>query len=246
MHEMDDDFSLRRRALVRASMAAHDGVPDPTLVDLLVSLCQGAVATLDLRGAAINLMSHNGSEGVVAASDRHSEQLVELQFTTGEGPCHDAFRLRRPVLTTDLDSDRGRRWPGYASLALEAGVRSVNAFPLQVGAAGLGVLDLFGEKPEPLDSEQVAIALTYAQVATEILLDGRLTDDQGDLDAVVGSALDYRSEIFQAQGMLMVSLDIDLAEALARMRAHAFGFGQPLIELAHEIIAGRVFSEDEI
>ena len=92
----------------------------------------------------------------------------------------------------------------------------------------------------------MAIALTFAQVATEILLDGRLTTADGNLDPDLESALDYRSEIFQAQGMLMIVLGIGLAESLSRMRAHAFGHGRPLVDLAHEIISGRVFEQGEI
>jgi AmiR/NasT family two-component response regulator len=86
----------------------------------------------------------------------------------------------------------------------------------------------------------------FAQMATEILLDGPLTTAEGDLDPDVGNALNYRVEIYQAQGMLSVRLGVGLAEALARMRAYAFGQGRTLIELAHEIIGGRSFVEGEI
>ena len=246
MSGADGDPWRRRRDLVRSSILAHLDSDEPGLVDLLAALCSGAAAHLELRGAAVNLMSSKGSEGVVAASDAACKDLVEMQFTSGEGPCHDAFALRRPMLAPDLASAREQRWRGYASLAVEAGVRSVFALPLQVGAAGLGVLDLFGEHPGALDDERVAIALTFAQVATEILLDGRLTTADGNLDPDLESALDYRSEIFQAQGMLMIVLGIGLAESLSRMRAHAFCHGSPLVDLAHEIISGRVFEEGEI
>ena len=52
--------------------------------------------------------------------------------------------------------------------------------------------------------------------------------------------LDHRAEIHQAQGMVMVDLSVDLAEALLRMRAHAFQGGLPLIQVARAIIAGLV------
>ena len=38
--------------------------------------------------------------------------------------------------------------------------------------------------------------------------------------------------------MLTVRLGVGLAEVLARTRAHAFGQGRTLIDLAHEIIGG--------
>jgi hypothetical protein len=237
---------LRRRALVRESIERQDdGAPDG-LVRRLERLCRAAAEDLGLSGAAVNLMSPTGSDGVVAASDERCKDLVEMQFTTGQGPGPDAFDLRRPVLAPDLAAAEEQRWQGYASMALGAGVRSAFAFPLQVGPTRLGVLDLFGDVPDTPDEEQLAVALTFAQMATEILLDGRLTTMEGDLDPDVGSALSYRLEIYQAQGMLTVWLGVGLPEAMVRMRATAFEQGRTLIELAHDIIADCSLVECEI
>jgi hypothetical protein len=237
---------LRRRALVRESIERQDdGAPDG-LVRRLERLCRAAAEDLGLSGAAVNLMSPTGSDGVVAASDERCKDLVEMQFTTGQGPGPDAFDLRRPVLAPDLAAAEEQRWQGYASMALGAGVRSAFAFPLQVGPTRLGVLDLFGDVPDTPDEEQLAVALTFAQMATEILLDGRLTTMEGDLDPDVGSALSYRIEIYQAQGMLTVWLGVGLPEAMVRMRATAFEQGRTLIELAHDIIADCSLVECEI
>jgi len=237
---------LRRRALVWDSIERQDddGAPDG-LVGRLERLCRGAAEHVGLTGAAVNLMSPTGSDGVVAASDERCKDLVEMQFTTGQGPGPDAFYLRRPVLAPDLAAEE-QRWQGYASMALGAGVRSAFAFPLQIGPTRLGVLDLFGDVPEMPDEERLAVALTFAQMATEILLDGRLTTAEGDLDPDVGSALSYRVEIYQAQGMLTVWLGVGLPEALVRMRATAFEQGRTLIELAHDIVAGCSLVECEI
>ena len=57
--------------------------------------------------------------------------------------------------------------------------------------------------------------------------------------------VDPRAEVHQAQGMVMVDLGVDLADALVRMRAHAFAVGIPLIDLARAIIAGFVLPETE-
>jgi hypothetical protein len=51
---------------------------------------------------------------------------------------------------------------------------------------------------------------------------------------------DRRDEIYQAQGMVMVQLEITLEQSLARMRGHAFAAGQELADLAADILAGRV------
>jgi hypothetical protein len=45
--------------------------------------------------------------------------------------------------------------------------------------------------------------------------------------------------------MVVVDLEVDAAEALARMRAHAFGNDIPLLDLARDIISGFVLPVDE-
>jgi len=223
-------------------MSAPDGRNG--VADLLQQLCRTLTTDLAVMGVAVNLMSIAGSDGVVAASDDRSRDVDEIQFATGEGPCHDAYAARRPVLTPDLRSVTHGRWPGYSSAAIESGVAGVFAFPLHVGAVVLGVLDVYTDQPGSLSQEQVAAALTTAQRATEILLDGNLVTASGRLDRDLSTVLDHRVEIYQAQGMVVVDLGVDLAEALARMRAHAFGNEIPLLDLARDIIAGLVLPVD--
>jgi hypothetical protein len=235
-----------RQSLARSLISAERAMPGTDgLVALLERLCLALTHHVLATGAAVHLMSLDGPEGVAAASSDRCKALVELEFTTGEGPSHDAFSRHKPVLIPDLRATDGPRWPGYASAAVDAGVRAVFAFPLHVGAAGLGVLDVFVDKPGSLSEDDLAMALMFAQIATEVLLDGRMTTAEGELNPDLASALDYRAEIYQAQGMLMVSLGVPLPEALVRMRGHAFSEGRPLIEVAHEIIGGRKLTGDD-
>ena len=218
----------------------HDG-----FAGQLQQLCRTLTSDLAVTGAAMNLMSPAGSEAVVAASDDHSRDVDELQFATGEGPCKDAFSSRRPVLTPDLRAVTHSRWPAYASAARELGVVGVFAFPLHVGAVVLGVLDVYADMPGSLSEKQVAAALTTAQLATEIILDGHLVSTDGRLDRDLSTALEHRVEVYQAQGMVVSDLGVDPVEALARMRAHAFGNEIPLLDLARDIISGFVLPKDD-
>ena len=54
----------------------------------------------------------------------------------------------------------------------------------------------------------------------------------------VGSWLS--AEIYQAAGMVTVQLDVDITEALARMRAYAYAEERPLSEVARDIVARRL------
>ena len=236
--ENADALWHRRYSDAQAQIAGADAAALGGVTGALHRLCRGLTANLTVMGAAVNLMSADGSDGVAAASDDRCKVIDELEFTAGEGPCHDAFAAGRPVLTPDLRSAAGQRWPAYTPAALSAGVAAVFAFPLNIGAAGFGVLDVYAEQPGSLSSEQTAMALTFAQIATEILIDGDLTTAGGELDRGLSHALDYRAEIHQAQGMAMVDLKMGPGEALIWMRAHAFAHDKTLIDLARKIVAG--------
>jgi hypothetical protein len=178
--------------------------------------------------------------GVATASDPAWEALEQAQFTLGEGPCIEAFDSRRPVLENDLRSAAPRRWPGYAAAAQDCGITSVFAFPLQVGAARLGVFALVRRTPGELSTAALAQAVTFAEVAVEMLLDGQATARAGKAEATLDRALDSQFTVYQAQGMAMVDLGVSLADAMARLQAHAYAHDRPLHEIARDIVAGRL------
>jgi hypothetical protein len=139
------------------------------------------------------------------------------------------------VLVPDIETATAR-WPGFVSLAIQRGARGVFSFPLQEGAVSLGVLELYADHSAGLDLQDLALAGAFAKVATEIILDGGAVS--GELDPGLAVSLGERSRVHQAQGMVMVDLGVSLADALARMRAHAFSRNLTLVEIAHQVITG--------
>ena len=180
-----------------------------TTVSLLEQLCRATAQHTSAVGAAIGLMAESGSAGMIASTDDHSAVLDELHHSLGQGPSRDAFTLRRPVLVADLASPEGQAWPIYraGAGAAESGVGRVFAFPLHVGAAAFGVLSIYTTTAGRLDSDQLAMALTFAEVATEILLDGDAAPLDGSLAAGMEKALTSRTEIYQAQGAVTAHLE---------------------------------------
>jgi transcriptional regulator with GAF, ATPase, and Fis domain len=233
-----DDDRARVLALIAqqpASPADRNGV-----MGSLRRLCVTAAQALSASGAAVTVMAEDGTRGVVVASDPASEHVEELQFMLGEGPGIDAFVNRRPVLVSDLAADATSRWPAYTPATHDLGVQAAFAFPIQVGAARLGVLNVFRARPGQLSGDQLRHALTFAEVALTALLDGQDHATSGAAADGLAGAVERRAELFQAQGMVMVMLGVSLAEALARMRAHAFADSRQLGEVAADIIARRL------
>ncbi len=201
----------------------------------LAGLCRTAARELPASGVVISLMTPGGSYAVAAASAVEYQAVGELQFTLGEGPCLDAFATGHLVLVPDLTDGAASRWPIYSSDAHAHGVRSVFAFPLQIGAARLGVMDVFRERVGPLTRSELAQALSFAQLATSSLLEAQEHAPDGQ-PAGLGDALDASLEVYQAQGMVTVQLGVSLVEALARIRAYAYANDQDLVSVARDIV----------
>ena len=200
----------------------------------LQCVCRAAAKALSMRGSVVHVVGSAGSDRLAASSDSWSAEVAELAFTVGEGPSIDALARRRPVLVADL-ATAGRRWPGYVQAAGEVDVRAVHSFPLLVGGVTLGLLELYATATQPLE-EGTPLALAYSDLATRTLLGEEAGLEDGTWEPLV----DPRAEVHQAQGMVMVDLGVDLAEALVRMRAHAFTEGLAVIDLARAIIGGFV------
>jgi hypothetical protein len=231
---------------VAAFIAQQPTSPDQPagVVGALQRRCGAAVRALAASGVGISVMAE-GVRGITAASDRASERIEELQFLLGEGPCIDAFAGRRPVLVPNLADGAMHRWPVYAPAVYADGVRAVFAFPLQVGATLLGVLDVFRARPGSLSGEELRQALTFADVAVTTLLDGQERAAPGAAADGVDEAVRSRSEVYQAQGMVMIQLGVTLGEALIAMRAYAFAENRRLDQVASDVVARRLrFDQD--
>lgn len=233
------DEQIARVALLIADEPARadDGIG---VAGVLRRLCSAAGRALSADGVGVSVMAEDGMRGVAAVSEPAYESIEELQFTMGEGPCLDAFATRQPVLVPDLADGAMGRWPGYAPAVHDRGMRAVFAFPLQVGAARLGVLDVFRVEPGALSARHFREALTFADVAVTAMLDGQERAAPGAVANGLDEVMGQRAEVFQAQGMVAVQLGVPLGDALARLRAYAYACDRRLDDVARDVVARRL------
>jgi hypothetical protein len=230
------------------------GGPPPTWPRRLVDSCQEATA---MTGVGLALADAAGIAGIVAATGGAAQQLEELQFTLGEGPCVEASRTGRPVLCSDLLEHGLDRWPAFTPEAGGLGVAAAFTFPVQAGAISIGVLDLYRASRGPLDEGHMDAAVAYSDAAVAVLLHlhgqggsvagrhGARREGIGDPDsgpdlAGLVDLVDRRACVHQAAGMISVQLGVDIDGALLRLRAHAWAQQRPIAEVAAEVVARRV------
>jgi hypothetical protein len=226
---------MRTAGQILSSVMADDRGP----TTLPERLCRHCAEALPIDGVGLALMNDAGHQGVVAATDGSARLMEDLQFTLGEGPCLDASRERRPVMQPDLAQTACTRWPGFGPAVLDNGIAAIFAFPLQIGAIRLGILDLYRHTPGNLDAVQLADALAYADAAVIIVLhlQGEMTPGQG-LHPQLSDPLQSRAEIHQATGVIAVQAVVGLTEALLMLRAHAYAADRPILKTAREVLAG--------
>lgn len=215
-------------------MGAAEGANLPAL------LCDVCVQTLPVDGAGISLMGDAGVQLKVTATDERAQRLEELQLTLGEGPCVDAFTMGKPVSHPDIGVTGAGRWPAFAHAATEAGIAAVFAFPLQLGAIRLGVLDLYRAVSGPLPDAEIGEALAFGDAAMILLLHMQQQAPAGRMPTQLGAAWLGQTEVHQATGMVSVQAQVALADALVMLRARAFGDGRAVGDVAADVVARRL------
>jgi GAF domain-containing protein len=220
-------------------------------------ICEACIAMLPVSRAAVTMMAGPDRQEPIYASDATAAHLDEMQFRLGEGPCVEASTEGRPVLVPDLAEVTDSRWPIFAAAARRTPVRAVFVFPLQAGAIGVGVLDLYRDEPGMLGRDELAGALRAADAVLWALL-GIRADESAERQTpatrsgngaephgwLTGSPLDH-VEVYQATGMVMAQLDVPAESALSRLRAHAFVHDRTIDDIARDVVARHLRFGDE-
>jgi len=227
------DIDPARLSRVRREFA--HGARDPAR-----TLCSASAMIIGVAGAGVVLMSRSQSIGSVCASDARTAAVEDLQYALGEGPCLDAFASHEPVLVPDLAELEPSRWTGFRAGALQAGVLAAFGFPLLVGAACIGALDLYHVETGALTAEQVADAEAVAHVAAQTVLNWQSVAEEDSLAWQLEQVPLHRAAVHQAAGMVSVQASATVDDALVLLRAHAFADGRPVGEVAADVVAGRL------
>ncbi len=190
-------------------------------------LCAVSAEVTEMSGAGIMLMIGNQPHASVCTSDGVSALLEELQYTLGEGPCVDAYRLGLPVLEPDLEAPLVARWPAFTRPAVAGGARAVFGFPISVASVRLGALNLYRDRPGPLTAEQHADASILATVAGRAVIAMQTGAEPGALGAGFEAGTTFRLVVHQATGMVAEQLGISVTEALMQAPGPRLHPGSP-------------------
>jgi ANTAR domain len=225
-----------------AWLAAGEQDAAPELMP--VRLAQACVAVLPVSGAAISLL-YDDFRVPLGASDDAATCAERLQFTTGQGPCLDAVRSGDTVLAGRdqiLDS-----WPAYGhELFAQTPYGAVISMPLAITPVAHGALDLFFTDQPMMsrvslaDATEVQSRITEAFQLTPVLTAAEHNQSELPEPAWLhGPSARDRGHVWIAMGMVMTRYELAATDALALLRAHAYGTGTTLDQLAEDLISGQ-------
>ncbi|MCK2244602.1 MULTISPECIES: GAF and ANTAR domain-containing protein [unclassified Crossiella] len=205
-------------------------------IDFLHTLTERCVELLEVDAAGILLVDQRGALNLVAASTDQARLLELFQLQDEEGPCLDCFRSGTPVGCPDLGAEP-RRWPRFSVAAAEQGFATVQAVPMRLREEIIGALNLFGSTAGGIPAETIALAQSFANVATISILQVRALRHSEMVAEQLQTALNSRIVIEQAKGILSERLQIDIADGFALMRDHARNTNQFLSDVAQQVIS---------
>lgn len=213
-----------------------DGRPMPSSR----SLCAAFVDDLGVSGASISVVSYGGRQSTICSSDATVARAEALQFELGEGPHWDALSSRVPVFATDLNASTEERWPLLVDGFRGLGIQAIFAFPMLMGAALVGVVDLYSLTSRSVDKEFIARASLEAGRAAMGAVQRALHSAMDPTSEESPMAPALRREVHQATGMIIAQLDISATAAFARLQGQAFVTERPIDDIAHEVVMGRL------
>lgn len=237
--------------------ARRTGIPTGGLIFKgVAATCWSATRLTGSDGAVLAVMTGASKQReLVFATDPIAQQIDELQFTLGEGPCLDAYVAAQPLLCPRLGTGaEASRWPAFCADAVDMGVSAVFAFPVPGHRRPMGVLELYRREAGDLDVAELESASACAVAIGHTLMDNwdALTATAGSADLAIESAALHeaavngpsdpfsRSQVYVAAGMVAVQLAVPVDEGLDRLRAYAYGTGESVTEIAADIVARRL------
>jgi GAF domain-containing protein len=216
------------RQLADAARSMQEKVGTQEMLDEAVEVAIEIIEGCDLAGMSI--VNPRGIDTPAGSGDA-LKRLDSLQFELKEGPCFDALHTHEIVLARDLATDP--RWPNWGPhVAKEIGVGSIVSYRLFAADDTLGAMNLYSRRTDAFDTEDihnggalaahVAVALAEAQNVTHL-----------------ETAINVRTVIGRAEGILMERFDLSPAQAFAVLRRVSQDRNIKLNRVAEELVRTR-------
>jgi GAF domain-containing protein len=220
-------MDVARMLATMATELEQDGSP----ASMLDRVCQYARLVLDADDAGIMRTRSRSDVETPAATTGRVDDVHQLQAEHDEGPCLDAIDGRATYRSDDIAADR--RWPAFGpAAASRTGIRSTVGVRLATHGHGYGSLNVYADRPSAFTRSDEDVLELLAAHATAVLSLAERADN-------LTTALETRTIIGQAQGILMEKFDIGAEAAFEFLKRVSQHENRRLATVAEAIVVQR-------
>lgn len=188
------------------------------------------VKAVGAASGGITMLRGRGRLETVGATSPGVIEADEAQYALNEGPCIDAATESKLVVSGCLATDA--RWPRWGPAAAQVGLGSVLSAEMHGRAGRIGALNLYSEQETAFSDEDVELAGVLASQAAALM--AVMSSEAGLRDA-----METRTLIGQAQGMLMERFDLDAKQAFAVLSRFSQESNVKLRDIAAQLVRSR-------
>lgn len=204
----------------------QDTAPDA----MLQRVSQYACDVLKADDAGVIRVHSRAEVTTPAATSDRVDQAHQLQSRFDEGPCLEAIKGRATYHSDDVEIDP--RWPRWGPAAAALGIHSALGVRLATKERGYGSLNIYADRRSAFTQADAEVAEMLAAHATAAFAAAHRAEG-------LQTALDSRTTIGQAQGILMQKFDIDSEAAFEFLRRISQHENQRLAAVAEAIVVQR-------
>ena len=226
--------ALPERAVRELAAATAALVRKHDVIGTTTNLLAGCAECVQAAAAGI-VMSQPDGQGLefLAATDHRAQHLEVYQVQVDEGPGADCVASGQPVTATG-SGEIAARWPTLREPFRAAGFTGVHAAPMIWQGSTLGAINLFFTEGGPA-ADAGLVAQAFADIAA-LVIAHTTPLSPADIAARTRAALEERTVIERAKGVLAYTEDLPMDAAFDRLVALAREQSVPLTVVAAAVV----------
>jgi GAF domain-containing protein len=202
----------------------------PSMLRRIVEVTQQAMPA----GTEVSITLVRDERPTTAAfTGRLAEVLDESQYERGYGPCLETAVGGHP--TEIVDARTEKRWPGYVPKFLEAGGLSALAVPVPVAHMS-AALNVYARTPQAFTGDDRSHLVEVAGIAGAALTNMDALQDARDLADHLQKAMEFRSVIEQAKGVLIERYRLTADQAFRLLAEASMHANRKVRDIAEELV----------
>lgn len=171
----------------------------------------------------------------VASSSEQARVMDEVQYGFDDGPCLRAAREGYTVHIPDFLTES--RFPAYRQAIAGHGIRAALGIPIRLEAGASAGLDFYSTAPHAFDDTSIAVAEGFARDASKSLRLAVRIASLSDTSRHMRAAMEARTVIDLAVGVIMGQNRCSQDEAVAILRSASQSRNIKLRDLAADLLA---------